>query len=194
MLLFSGTVFVFREQVFTVFSSDHSVLAIGLTILVAQLVATVVNGFTGLFTSLFQAAGLVLTPAIAMSHGAGHPLHPDRAARQPVVRPRRHHLGADDHRGPGLPSPASSSGWPRADGSTAGWPRGSAERAEAVLETGGRLISGRTAGDGREAGCQLAPGLPSVSGHAGACALGGGKSPQSSDTGAPDGSAVIDRM
>ncbi|OII11078.1 MATE family efflux transporter [Curtobacterium sp. MCBA15_009] len=70
VLVFSGTVFVFREQVFTIFSSDHSVLAIGLTILVAQLVATVVNGFTGLFTSLFQAAGLV-TPAIAMSLAQG---------------------------------------------------------------------------------------------------------------------------
>jgi Na+-driven multidrug efflux pump len=70
VLLFSGTVFVFREQVFTVFSTDHSVLAIGLTILVAQLVATVVNGFTGLFTSLFQAAGLA-TPAIAMSLAQG---------------------------------------------------------------------------------------------------------------------------
>ena len=70
MLPFSGTVFVFRQQVFTVFSSDHSVLAIGLTILVAQLVATVVNGFTGLFTSLFQAAGLA-TPAIAMSLAQG---------------------------------------------------------------------------------------------------------------------------
>ena len=32
-------------------------LAIGLTILTAQLVATVVNGFTGLLTSLFQATG-----------------------------------------------------------------------------------------------------------------------------------------
>ncbi|WP_110911032.1 hypothetical protein [Curtobacterium sp. MCPF17_046] len=44
--------------------------AIGLTVLVAQLVATVVNGFTGLFTSLFQAAGLV-TPAIALSMAQG---------------------------------------------------------------------------------------------------------------------------
>ncbi|MFJ3379680.1 MATE family efflux transporter [Curtobacterium sp. NPDC090217] len=70
VLIFSGTVFVFREQVFTIFSSDHSVLAIGLTILVAQLVATIVNGFTGLFTSLFQAAGLA-TPAIAMSMAQG---------------------------------------------------------------------------------------------------------------------------
>ncbi|WP_066514582.1 MATE family efflux transporter [Curtobacterium ammoniigenes] len=70
VLLFSGTVFVFREQIFTVFSTDHSVLAIGLTILVAQLVATIVNGFTGLFTSLFQAAGLA-TPAIAMSMAQG---------------------------------------------------------------------------------------------------------------------------
>ncbi len=46
MLVFSGTVFVFREQVFTVFSGDHAVLAIGVTILTAQLVATIVNGFT----------------------------------------------------------------------------------------------------------------------------------------------------
>lgn len=45
-------------------------LAIGLTVLVAQLVATVVNGFTGLVTSLFQAA-LLVTPAIVMSMAQG---------------------------------------------------------------------------------------------------------------------------
>lgn len=70
VVVFSGTVFVFREQVFTVFSGDHSVLAIGLTILTAQLVATVVNGFTGLITSLFQATGMML-PAMAMSMAQG---------------------------------------------------------------------------------------------------------------------------
>jgi putative MATE family efflux protein len=70
VLVFSGTVFVFREQVFTVFSGDHSVLAIGLTILTAQLVATIVNGFTGLFTSLFQATGMVL-PAMVLSMAQG---------------------------------------------------------------------------------------------------------------------------
>ena len=70
MLLFSGAVFVFREQVFTVFSGDHSVLAIGLTILTAQLVATIVNGFTGLLTSLFQATGMVL-PAMTLSMAQG---------------------------------------------------------------------------------------------------------------------------
>ncbi|MGN8049634.1 MATE family efflux transporter [Curtobacterium sp. 22159] len=70
VLLFSGTVFVFREQVFTIFSGDHSVLAIGLTILTAQLVATIVNGFTGLLTSLFQATGMV-TPAMVLSMAQG---------------------------------------------------------------------------------------------------------------------------
>jgi len=70
VLLFSGAVFVFREQVFTVFSGDHSVLAIGLTILTAQLVATIVNGFTGLLTSLFQATGMVL-PAMTLSMAQG---------------------------------------------------------------------------------------------------------------------------
>ncbi|WP_420368846.1 MATE family efflux transporter [Curtobacterium sp. L1-20] len=70
VLLFSGTVFVFREQVFTVFSGDHAVLAIGLTILTAQLVATIVNGFTGLLTSLFQATGMVV-PAMVLSMAQG---------------------------------------------------------------------------------------------------------------------------
>ncbi|WP_146236354.1 hypothetical protein [Curtobacterium sp. MCBD17_023] len=48
-------------------------LAIGLTVLVAQLVAIVaivVNGVTGLVTSLFQAA-LLVTPAIVMSMAQG---------------------------------------------------------------------------------------------------------------------------
>lgn len=70
VLVFSGTVFVFREQVFTIFSGDHSVLAVGLTILTAQLVATIVNGFTGLLTSLFQATGMVL-PAMVLSMAQG---------------------------------------------------------------------------------------------------------------------------
>ena len=47
--------FVFRDQVFSAFVADRSVLAIGVTILTAQLVAMIANGFTGLITSLFQA-------------------------------------------------------------------------------------------------------------------------------------------
>lgn len=70
VLVFSGTVFVFREQVFTIFSGDHSVLAIGMTILTAQLVAAVVNGFTGLLTSLFQATGMIM-PAMVLSMAQG---------------------------------------------------------------------------------------------------------------------------
>ncbi|NQX28464.1 MATE family efflux transporter [Microbacteriaceae bacterium VKM Ac-2854] len=70
VLLFSGVVFVFREQIFAAFSNDDSVLAIGVTILTAQLVATIVNGFTGLFTSLFQATGRAV-PAIVMSMSQG---------------------------------------------------------------------------------------------------------------------------
>ncbi|WP_216364229.1 hypothetical protein [Subtercola boreus] len=45
-------------------------LVIGVTILTAQLVAMVVNGFTGLLTSLFQATGRSL-PAIVMSMAPG---------------------------------------------------------------------------------------------------------------------------
>ncbi|MEJ1230643.1 MAG: MATE family efflux transporter [Galbitalea sp.] len=65
-LIFSAAVFVFRDQAFSVFVADRSVLAIGVTILTAQLVAMIANGFTGLITSLFQASGRALA-ATAMS-------------------------------------------------------------------------------------------------------------------------------
>ncbi len=64
------TVFVLRDQVLAAFSADPSVLAIGVTILTAQLVAMIANGFTGLITSLFQATGRA-TPAIVMSMAQG---------------------------------------------------------------------------------------------------------------------------
>ncbi|MGG7464981.1 MULTISPECIES: MATE family efflux transporter [unclassified Plantibacter] len=70
VLVSSTLVFVFREQVFSAFSSDPSVLGIGITILTAQLVAMIVNGFTGLITSFFQAAGRSV-PAIVMSMSQG---------------------------------------------------------------------------------------------------------------------------
>ena len=69
-LIFSTTVFVFREQVFSAFVADRSVLAIGVTILTAQLVAMIANGFAGLITSLFQATGRAV-PAIVMSVAQG---------------------------------------------------------------------------------------------------------------------------
>ncbi len=55
--VFSVTVFLFRDQVISAFTADRSVLAIGVTILTAQLTAMIANGFTGLITSLFQATG-----------------------------------------------------------------------------------------------------------------------------------------
>ncbi|MEU5695328.1 MATE family efflux transporter [Actinosynnema sp. NPDC020468] len=70
VLVFATAVLVFREQVFSAFSADRSVLAIGVTILTAQLVAMVVNGFTGLLTSLFQATGRAAA-AIVMSTAQG---------------------------------------------------------------------------------------------------------------------------
>ncbi|MEU4831231.1 MATE family efflux transporter [Streptosporangium sp. NPDC023615] len=70
VLIFSATVFVFREQVFSAFSADRSVLAIGVTVLTAQLAAMIVNGFTGLITSLFQAAGRpVAAIVMSVAHG-----------------------------------------------------------------------------------------------------------------------------
>ncbi|RKR76230.1 MATE family efflux transporter [Frondihabitans australicus] len=65
-LLFAVVVFVFRDQVFTAFVSNPAYLAVGATILTAQLVSMVFNGFTGLITSMFQATGRAL-PATIMS-------------------------------------------------------------------------------------------------------------------------------
>jgi len=65
-LVFAATAFVFREQVVSAFVADRSVLAVGVTILTAQLVAMVANGFAGLLTSLFQATGRAV-PATVMS-------------------------------------------------------------------------------------------------------------------------------
>ncbi|MER7274319.1 MATE family efflux transporter [Dactylosporangium sp. NPDC000244] len=70
VLVFSTAAFAFREQLFTAFVADRSVLRIGVTILMAQLVAMVVNGFRGLITSLFQATGRPF-PAIVMSTAQG---------------------------------------------------------------------------------------------------------------------------
>jgi Na+-driven multidrug efflux pump len=70
VLLFSGTVFLFRTEVFTAFVSNPAVLAVGVTILTAQLVSTIFNGFTGLLTSLFQATGRAL-PSIIISMAQG---------------------------------------------------------------------------------------------------------------------------
>ena len=60
----TAVVLIFRTQVFAAFVADPSVLAIGVTILTAQLVAMVANGFTGLLTSIFQSTGQALAATI----------------------------------------------------------------------------------------------------------------------------------
>ncbi|MFF5225533.1 MATE family efflux transporter [Dactylosporangium sp. NPDC000521] len=67
---FSALVFALRDQVFSAFVADPSVLTTGVTILTAQLVAMVANGFTGLLTSLFQATGrAVAATVMSMTQG-----------------------------------------------------------------------------------------------------------------------------
>jgi len=63
-LIFATTILIFRAQVFSAFVADRSVLGIGVTILTAQLVAMVANGFTGLITSLFQATGRAVAATV----------------------------------------------------------------------------------------------------------------------------------
>jgi multidrug efflux pump len=68
--LAAALILVFREQLFSAFSDDGSVLAIGVVVLTAQLVAMITNGFAGLMTSIFQATGKAV-PAIVMSTTQG---------------------------------------------------------------------------------------------------------------------------
>jgi len=69
-LAFATALFVLRDQVFSAFVADPTVLAIGVVVLTAQLVAMIANGFTGLITSVFQATGRAL-PATIMSVSQG---------------------------------------------------------------------------------------------------------------------------
>lgn len=68
--VFAAIVFALRDQVFSTFVVDHSLLALGATIITAQLVSMVFNGFAGLITSLFQATGRILSATImSMTQG-----------------------------------------------------------------------------------------------------------------------------
>jgi multidrug efflux pump len=69
-LFFAITAFLFRDPIISAFTADRSVLAIGVVVLTAQLVAMIANGFTGLITSLFQATGKSL-PSIILSMAQG---------------------------------------------------------------------------------------------------------------------------
>lgn len=57
-IIFALVAYLFRVPVLSLFTSDPRVIQVGLTILVAQLVTSVFNGFSGLFTGIFQASGL----------------------------------------------------------------------------------------------------------------------------------------
>lgn len=57
-IIFALVAYLFRVPVLSLFTSDPRVIQVGLTILAAQLVSSVFNGFSGLFTGIFQASGL----------------------------------------------------------------------------------------------------------------------------------------
>ncbi|MES2169539.1 MAG: MATE family efflux transporter [Actinomycetota bacterium] len=69
-VFFAITAFLLRDPIISAFTADRSVLAIGVVVLTAQLVAMVANGFTGLITSLFQATGKSV-PSIVLSMAQG---------------------------------------------------------------------------------------------------------------------------
>lgn len=63
-IVFALVVYLFKAPVLQWFTNDPSVLASGVLILTAQLISSVFNGFTGLFTGIFQASGHGLPTAI----------------------------------------------------------------------------------------------------------------------------------
>jgi multidrug efflux pump len=66
VVAFALPVFLLRGDVFVLFTADRSLQRLGATILMALLVSTLFNGFTGIFVALFQATGQS-GPAIVMS-------------------------------------------------------------------------------------------------------------------------------
>ena len=56
-IVFAAAAYLFRLPVLGVFTSDPHVIQVGMTILAAQLVSSVFNGFSGLSTGIFQASG-----------------------------------------------------------------------------------------------------------------------------------------
>lgn len=56
-VVFVSLVYVFRGPILHLFSSDNSVISMGIYILAAMLISALFNGFTGLFMSIFQATG-----------------------------------------------------------------------------------------------------------------------------------------
>jgi Na+-driven multidrug efflux pump len=63
-VLFAVLVYLARGTLLAAFLTDPAVLALGATVLAAQLTAMIANGFTGLITSLFQATGQALAATI----------------------------------------------------------------------------------------------------------------------------------
>ncbi|WP_088186119.1 MATE family efflux transporter [Desulfosporosinus sp. FKA] len=64
--VFVALVYIFRTTVIHLFSSDFTVLSVGVYIMTAMLISALFNGFTTLFTGIFQASGQGI-PSIIMS-------------------------------------------------------------------------------------------------------------------------------
>src|SRR5260370_7420386 len=75
LAIFSTIVYLFRSEVFSLFSSSHDVVSFGSYILTAMLIATLFNGFTGLIIAYFQTTNKPLQTTI-MSFPQGSLLFP----------------------------------------------------------------------------------------------------------------------
>lgn len=55
--VFVTLVYIFRNSIIHMFSNDSAILSVGIYIMVAMLISALFNGFTTLFTGIFQATG-----------------------------------------------------------------------------------------------------------------------------------------
>ncbi len=81
VVLFSSIVYLLRRPVFMLFTQSNSLITIGVYILIAMLISTIFNGFTGLFITYFQATnkakaatimsvtqGVLFIPVVLFAH------------------------------------------------------------------------------------------------------------------------------
>lgn len=69
-VIFAAVAFLFRKEILLMFTNDSDVLRIGVVIMAAQLLSSVFNGLTGLFTGIYQASGEgVATMVMSVAQG-----------------------------------------------------------------------------------------------------------------------------
>lgn len=69
-VVFTGVIYIFRNQVIQLFSNDMSVISVGVYISIVMLISSLFNGLTTFFMTIYQSSGEgISTGIMAMSQG-----------------------------------------------------------------------------------------------------------------------------